>query len=388
MSRIRVVFVSKIPTPYRLPLYRLLAGRPELDVRVLFAAAAEPDLPFDVDEALASVPHRFLSDFSVSLPTGREPFVYPVNPGIGGALRSAEPDLIVVGGYAVYADQAALLHARRAGVPYVVHNESHLGKPRPAWVRALKAAVLPRVVGGAAGGLAVGSAAARYLARYGLDSGRIRLFPNTVDIAAYDRAAAAARRRAARIRDRLGLPKRFVLYAGRLTPSKGVGDLAAALQILGGQAPELVVAGVGPLAGELEALPRARLLGFQATEQLIELFALADAAVVPSRAETWGVVVNEALACGCPVVVSDAVGAVEDLVVDGVNGRVFPARDVRALAAALASSGEPPGNLRGTSGAPQRKRAHGNARIRRWDYHFAVEQFLELVRIIFPGRLP
>jgi glycosyltransferase involved in cell wall biosynthesis len=387
VSAIRVVFVSKIPTPYRLPLYRLLAERPEVDVQVLFAAAAEPNLPFDVRESLGSVRHHFLPGFSTSLPTGREPFAYPVNHGVIAALRVADPDLIVVGGYVVYADQAALLFARRTGIPYVVHNESHLGRMRPAWVEALKAAVLPSLVGGAAGGLAVGSAAARYLAHYGLHPGRIRLFPNTVDVGEYQRAAAAVRRRGARIRSRLDLPRHFVLYAGRLTPSKGIGDLAAALRMLGGQSPELVIAGVGPLSGELGVLPRVRLLGFQPTDRLIELLALADAAVLPSRAETWGVVVNEALACGCPVVVSDAVGAVEDLVVDGVNGRVFPAGDVRALAAALAS-GEPPGNLRGASGVPPGKRDARAARIRRWDYDFAVEQFLELMRIVLPGRLP
>ena len=117
--------------------------------------------------------------------------------------------------------------------------------------------------------------------------------------------------------------------------------------------------------------------GFQPTARLIELFALADAAVLPSRAETWGVIVNEALACGCPVVVSDAVGAVEDLVVEGVNGRIVPAGDVQALASALASPG-----------VHRRRRADRPTRIRHWDYDFAVEQFLELVRIVFPGRLP
>ena len=201
-----------------------------------------------------------------------------------------------------------------------------------------------------------------------IPSGRIRLFPNTVDVGVYRRAADEARTRPFA----LGLPDRYFLYAGRLTAGKGAGDLAAALQRLGADAPALLVAGEGPLEDELGALPAVRLLGFQPTARLIELMALAAATVLPSRAETWGVVVNEALACGCPVIVSDAVGAVEDLVVDGVDGTVFPAGDVGALASALAA--EPP------EGA-------GQGRIRRWDYEFAVGQFLELVRIVFPGRL-
>src|SRR5207249_2912505 len=153
-------------------------------------------------------------------------------------------------------------------IPYLVHNESHLAKPRAGWVRGLKAAALPTLIGGAAGGLAVGSGAARYLARYGLHPGLIRIFPNTVDVGEYERAAAAARRRGGRLRRRLDLPEHFALFAGRLIPSKGVGDLAAAIRMLGDAAPELVVAGVGPLAAELEALPRVRLLGFQPTARL------------------------------------------------------------------------------------------------------------------------
>ena len=372
MTAVRVTFVSKIPTPYRLPLYRRLAERPELEVEVLFASPAEPDLPWDLDGDLEDVPHRFLPGRPIRLPTGREPFLYHVNNEALAALAAGRPDLIVVGGYASFADQAAIAHARRRAVPYAVHNESHLAKPRPGWVRAVKAAGLPAVLRGAAGGLAVGSGAARYLARYGIHPGRIRVFPNTVDVAAYRSAADDAVARAAALRGELGLPARYLLYAGRLTPGKGIRDLAAALRLLGGDAPALLVAGKGPLAAELDALPTVRLLGFQPTARLIELMALASATVLPSRAETWGVVVNESLACRCPVVVSDAVGAVEDLLVDGVDGRVFPAGDVAALASAI--TGELP------AGA-------GRGRILRWDYEFAVDQFLELVRIVFPGRL-
>src|SRR5207245_1340375 len=95
------------------------------------------------------------------------------------------------------------------------------------------------------------------------------------------------------------------------------------------------VAGTGPLADLVEAAPGVRLAGFLQRDELIELLALAELTVVPSRVEPWGVVVNEALACGCPVVVSEAVGAGRDLVEDGVDGRFFPAGDVRALADAL-----------------------------------------------------
>jgi glycosyltransferase involved in cell wall biosynthesis len=152
-----------------------------------------------------------------------------------------------------------------------------------------------------------------------------------------------------------------------------VRDYLQARTLLGPNAPAALFAGDGPLENEVRSATGVRHLGFQQQKELIELFALAETTVVPSVSEPWGVVVNDALAAGCPVIVSDAVGAAEDLVRDGVNGRVYPAGDVGALAAAL--------QLPPVTGDASR------GRIERWTYDFAVEQFLEAVRIALPGRL-
>ena len=104
---------------------------------------------------------------------------------------------------------------------------------------------------------------------------------------------------------------------------------------------------------------------FVQPDQLIELYSLADWTVVPSHREPWGVVVNEALACGSPVIVSDRVGAGADLVVDGVNGRIVPAGDAAALAEALA--GPRP------TGSPSAGPIEG------WTHELAVEHFLEAI---------
>lgn len=368
-----IVVISEIPTPYRLPLYRALAARDDLDLEVVFCAAAQPDRPWQLDDALAHVPHAVLPGRSVTFHRSTSTFVYEINPGIVRFLLERAPDLIVIGGYAVFAEQAAVLLSRLRGIPYVIHSESHMLKPRGAATRMLKRAILPQIVSRASAGLAAGSAAARYLESYGLDAGRIRVFPNTIDVAAYREKADAARANADAVRARRKLPTRFHLYAGRLIEVKGVGDLRDAVALLGADAPSVVVAGTGPLEQELAAMPGIDLVGFQQTDDLIELLALADAVVVPSQSEPWGVTVNEALACGTPVIVSDAVGAAEDLVRDGVNGIVFAAGDVAALAAAL------------TSSLPSFDPRRGP--ISRWDYALGVDQFVSAVRLALPGRL-
>jgi glycosyltransferase involved in cell wall biosynthesis len=361
-SRVRVVVLSEIPTPYRLPIYEALADEDDISLDVLFCSVDQPDRPWELERALTRVPHAVLPGVPVRIPLGRRRIVSEINPSVVRELARRRPDVLVIGGYSVPAEQAAIAWARLRRVPYILHNESQLLKPRSTLLRTVKRITLPPIVRGAAAGLAVGSAAARYLEHYGLDPSRIRIVPNTIDVARYRRLGHDARADAAARRRALHVPERYWLFAGRLLELKGIPELLAARRRLD-TAPPLVVAGTGPLAATLEREPGVELLGFRGPDEVAELMALAELTVVPSRTEPWGVVVNEALAVGCPVVVSDAVGAAEDLVRDGVNGRVFPAGDVPALARALAT--------------PPPTGARDPGPVDRWDYAFAVSQFLE-----------
>lgn len=363
--------LSEIPTPYRAPLYQRLAARDDIDLDVLFCSAEQPDRPWDLDSALEGVPHAYLPGVSVRFGGRKNTFVYEINASILRELRRRQPDVLVIGGYAVFAEQAAIAYAQATHTPYLLHSESTLLPSRSGIKLALKRVVVGRIVRGAAGGLAVGSNAAAYLMSYGLDNARIRIFPNTVDVHAYADAADAVRADAETIRTKRGLPDRFWLFAGRLVEDKGILDLLEAIRLLGATAPQLLVAGTGPLDTELQGMHGITLVGFQQQAELVELMALAELTVIPSRFEPWGVVVNEALAAGSPVIVTDQVGAAADLVVDGENGRIVPARDPASLAAALAL---PP---------PMGGRDVG--RIMRWDYDFAVEQFVEAVGLARDG---
>jgi glycosyltransferase involved in cell wall biosynthesis len=363
----RILVLSEIPTPYRLPLYRQIAERDEVDLEIAFCAASQPDRPWSIDDELGTIPHRVLRGFSITRRTRENTFVYEVNPSILRLLARGRYDLLVIGGYAVFAEQVAIAYARMTRRPYVLHVESHLGKRRSAGVARFKSTVLPQVIGAAAGGLAVGSAAKRYLAAYGLAPDRIRIFPNTIDVVAYRNAAEIARAHASAIRTARGLPGRYLLFVGRLVEAKGLSDVIAAHALLGPDAPELLVAGEGPMRAAVESAARVRLLGFQDTARLIELYALAECLVVPSRDEPWGVVVNESLACGTPVIATAGVGAAEDLIRDGIEGRIVPIRAVQMLAAAMATRLPRVDPARSPIGS--------------WTYEFGVDQFHEAVRL-------
>jgi glycosyltransferase involved in cell wall biosynthesis len=365
---IRVLLISEIPTPYRMPAFERIAAHPDIDLHVLFCAEEEPDRPWEI-ESHYEFSYEVLPGIAPTLRTRRDTFVYELNPSILGVLRKSPHDVLVVSGYSVFAEQVALLWARVTGRPYVLLSESHLGKARSSWKQAVKEAVLPRVLSRAAAGLATGSAAAAYLSYYGIPPGRIRIFPNTIDVAAYRDAANVARERRPEVLAQHGLPDRFILYVGRLVERKGILDLLAAHAALPADVPPLVVVGDGPLRDEIDRYPRARALGFVASRELPQYYGLADLVVVPSHDEPWGVAVNEALAASAPVVVSDAVGAGPDLVQPGRNGLIYEAGDVGALTRALRSA------------LADLDRPASGGRIDHWDYEFATGQFVEAMAL-------
>ena len=134
----------------------------------------------------------------------------------------------------------------------------------------------------------------------------------------------------------------MALFAGKLLAFKGPLDLLAAAASLKstGYPVSILIAGSGPLEAELAATAMAagvslHRLGFCNQTQMPGAYAAADVLVLPSSGETWGLVANEAQACGVPVIVSDACGCAPDLAQDGSAGRVFPFGDREALSAAL-----------------------------------------------------
>jgi glycosyltransferase involved in cell wall biosynthesis len=133
-----------------------------------------------------------------------------------------------------------------------------------------------------------------------------------------------------------------LLFAGKLIPRKRPVDLAmaAARCQARGLKVEIMVAGSGDLGPQLEAAAashgvRLHLLGFCNQTEMPAAYAAADCLVLPSAHETWGLVANEAFACGRPIVVSSACGCAPDLARDGDAGRTFPAGDLDALADAI-----------------------------------------------------
>jgi len=316
---------------------------------------------------------------STFLPTlgGRDrvSFWRPMAYGLGRILKSGGFDALWVHGYAHHVTLRAMAQARALGIPVLMRGESHLASERRSKARErFKRWAMPWLFRLIDVFLAVGTLNRRYYQHYGVPEGRIFLVPYAVDNEFFRlRAADAAPLRDA-LRVELGLNggRPVILYASKLQSRKRPSDL---LEAYIGLSPDrrseptayLLFVGDGEERTRLETRVRnlgwssVRFLGFKNQTELPRFYDLADVFVLPSEYEPWGLVVNEAMNAGKPVIVSDAVGAAPDLVGDGENGYVVPVGDVAALAKTLRVLVE----------QPDRGRAMGEEsarRIRQWSF--------------------
>jgi glycosyltransferase involved in cell wall biosynthesis len=372
-----VVAVLPEPTPYRSPLFDLLAQRSDLDLIVVYAAEA-----IARNRWRQSIGHPHVILRGLRLP-GAHLLLrhdYPVTPGIFTRLARARPDCAVITGWSTFASQAAIAWCCARHVPFVLQVESHDYGPRSRWRRLVKGLVVPRIVRRAGSMLVTGALARRSLIARGADPARIRVFANTVDVRRFAAEAERRREHRAELRGRLGLASSdvAVLSVARLAPEKGLDTLLRAAAATSLEHIRVVIAGTGPERQRLEALGGelgldAVFLGHLDREALTDAYAACDVFALLSRHEPWAVVVNEAAACGLPLVLSDRVGAAYDLLEDGVNGVLVPADDVTAASKALVRLvGDP--DFRRRAGERSAEIAAG------WGYEPSVEAFMAAVR--------
>lgn len=347
----RIGFLVSHPIQYFAPLFRELAKHCDLTVFYAHRQTAEQqaragfDVAFEWDVDLLSGYHsKFLRNVARAPSTDR--FFGCDTPEIAGEIAGGSFDGFVVPGWALRTYWQAVQACRRAGVPVFVRGDSQLVGPRSGAVRLAKAMAFRGVLRRFDGFLYVGQRNRDYLLHYGAPSQRLFFSPHCVDNDAF-KAASEAARRDPPSRDALGrdpIPTRRVLFAGKLIERKRPLDVlqAAARLAADGNPVDVAFAGSGDQQDALTAAAaasgvRAHFHGFVNQSELPGIYAAADVIVLPSDGrETWGLVVNEAMACGVPAVVSDAVGCGPDLIEAGVTGAVFPLGNVAALADGIA----------------------------------------------------
>lgn len=358
-KKIKLAYLVSHPIQYQAPLLRRIAQEPDIELTVFFGSdfsvRGYRDEGFGIEvkwdvPLLEGYRHEFLP---VLRDGSKITVTTPLNYGILSRLRGrkGEPpfDLLWSHGYASVNALHAMLAAKALGIPVLVRGDMWLGnRHRSSLKLALKKLfflVLRNLVDGV---LSAGTLNTAYWQHYLGDDFPLFLMPYAVDNEYFQKRAIEARtRRTDLLRElKLDADRPVILFASKLRRQKNCHDLLDAYKNLvsdwaNGPLPYLLIVGDGEERAALEEQARVNGLdgvhfcGFRNQSELPAFFDLSSVFVLPARHEAWGLVVNEVMNAGKPVIISNDLGCQPDLVTNGVEGYVFPVGDVDALTEAL-----------------------------------------------------
>lgn len=310
----------------------------ERDATLVALETAGRDATYGWHDAQSAPPYDHVRVFQDATAEALSPD--DVFDAVTAVLDRMQPDAVGINSYSQPDALACLAWCRRRRRTAVVMTDSKADDaPRAAWREALKG----RLVQQFDAALVAGTPHRAYLADLGLLASRIVTGYDVVDNAYFEREAETIRRDPASARALPGLddPTPYFLASSRFLARKNLPVLLDAYRRYRARhdAPwRLVLLGDGPLRSDLEqqierdGIGGVTLPGFRSFEELPAYYALAGAFVHPAVADQWGLVVNEAMAAGLPVLVSTGAGCAIDLVEDGGNGYRFVPDDPTALA--------------------------------------------------------
>ncbi len=373
MSAPRLAIIATHPVQYYAPLFRRLAERGVVEPHVFYGwagptgtGAVDPgfgtavawDIPL-----LDGYNHTFVEN--VAPDPGTHHFKGIDTPGLVAAIEAWAPDAVLVIGWS-WRGHLQALQALAGRVPVLFRGDSTLldeqTGPRGRLKSLARRAALRWVYRHVDHALYVGQHNRAYFLAHGLRSDRLTFAPHAVENDRFADPGGDPEAEALHWRATLGIgpDEPVAVFAGKLEEKKAPDVLLRAfLELPCELKTHLVFCGTGPLEADLRDAARGHVrvhfVGFQNQSRMPVAYRLGNVVVLPSRGpgETWGLAVNEAMACGRAVVVSDKVGCAPDLV-DDETGRVVPAGDTPALTAALAAVLAP--GVAGSLGAAARRR--------------------------------
>lgn len=379
MSVYRVGLVASHVIQYQDPFFKLLGSQPDIDLTVLFCskAGAEPyrdedmktTLRWDLD-LLQGYRHEFLGNLGFG-----DGYARLINPGIVPRLIKSDFDVVIFFlGWGTISSLLGIAACRLAEIPFFIFGDSSHPPFETTISRRLRAGFFRGLFALTDGFLISGVLNAEYYRHYGADPSLFFPLPWAIDNERFAKASRFEEGERERLRQQMGIgPDQLaVVFSAKFIPRKDPLTLLRALdRMRHRQRAAVIFLGNGELRGEMEAFIgehglNAHFAGFVNQTELPRYYAAGDVFVLASSYEPRGTVVNEAMACGLPIVVTDVYGAIGDIAMEGQNALLFKPGDDRALAAHLDRLIDDP-ELR--SAMARRSREI----ISTWDYQAGVE---------------
>jgi glycosyltransferase involved in cell wall biosynthesis len=348
----RIAVLNTHPIQYFAPLYRYLNQQEGITVEALYFSDCSlkgamdkdfgVDIRWDVD-LTSGYTHHFVGGAEGHRTPGDFWSVY--SPKVWKHIDKSRYDALWVHGHGYAGFLIAMLAARLKGIPILMRGETHLGLPMPKWRKVLRTLMMKPFYSQCARLLAISTRNRAFYRSLGVPESKIFMVPYAVDNDRFVDAADDARSERLAIRAQFGIEPDvpLILYASKFQRRKRPDDLIAAvgkLAALGANA-HLLMIGSGEMDAELRAqvaalgLSNVTFGGFANQNALPGIYAASDVFVLPSEIEPFGLIVNEVMCAGLPVVATDALGCAPDLVKHGETGLLYSAGDVDALADAL-----------------------------------------------------
>lgn len=346
----RLGVVTTHPIQYQAPLFRAVAKESEIALTVLFGSrhGLSPTIDPGFGKAMSwDVPllegyeHVFLENSRQGISVNDRRLDAPE---LRKRLRKRPFDTLLVSGWSNRLYWQAIGWARRYRIPLVLRAESSLRHEQPWSVRLAKRVLFPLFFAQFQAFLAVGTHNAGLYRHFGVPERKIFWAPYCVDNDFFARRAEAATEAGAAVRHSLGIGEHetVFLFVAKFIERKRPADLIRACALLGENAGvHAILVGDGPLHGDCAALKErvglrnVHLVGFKNQTELGTFHRAANALVLPSQYETWGLVVNEAMASGLPCIVSDRCGCAADAIAEGETGFTYSVGNVQSLATAM-----------------------------------------------------
>lgn len=330
----RVALLTEIISPYRIPVFNALAEDPRIELDVLFFSETEARRSWRVHWEKIRFRYHVLWGFLIGKRYQGGPIF--LNPGILAALRRGRYQAIICFGYHHPTIWLALLWCRFSRARALLWSESTRRDERSenSFINGIKLYLL----GCFDGCVAAGQSQVDYLRYLGVAAENIYVAPDAVDSDFFTTETEIIRMQRAEIKRSIGVQGPIILCVGRLIDAKGIPELLDAFeQVTHEHQATLFLVGDGPDRERYQTVCRDRRMktvrfeGFQPQEELPRYYGIADIFVFPTRSDPWGLVLNEAMCAGLPVICSTAAGASSELVHVGKNGFLHEPRDMSTL---------------------------------------------------------
>lgn len=349
-TRKRLAIVSSHPIQYNAPLFRCLTQSDTIEPKVFYTRSEFRDGVHDSEfrqKIVWDIPLLDGYDYTWVENTASNPkhgFFGVRNPSLIDRIEEFAPDAVLVYGWD-YQSHFQLMRHFKGKIPVLFRGDSHMLDRGSACRRLLRSLVLTYIYRHVDYALYVGSNNYDYFRAFGLREDQLILLRHAVENSRFaDSPDHDYERKALDLRRELGFGDHdpVIVYAGKFSVRKQVVPLLRTF--LSAARPEwnlkLLLVGDGEERATLEQLAEGsdsvRFMPFQNQQQMPVVYRIGDVTILPSSQETWGLVLNEAMACGRAVIASDKVGCAQDLI-NSRTGWVFPDGDWEALSAILGS---------------------------------------------------